>query len=228
MPALTGFNDMGTTAVACTQLRASYPIPHDPTAIVYSQDFIVPFANYVAPTISATNADVATAYLIGDSELTDLGAGVARYTRQWATIPANRNEWGTKDYEFIGYIVDGGAQPPFENYWNVPPEGGRDPHVQRVKQRLYHEYFLCKTGHTYVTPDLIPVVPAQEYYLDDNVNAKRKYLLPVGIFVSDTVPTTEDYLDMVDDEDEIVSEDSDIQRVYGEIYVRITPYIVAI
>lgn len=142
MAALTGFLDIGTTAIAATMPRASYPFPQDPTAIIYSVDYTVPFDNYVAPVIGTAHATLTTAYLIGDSELQDLGGGICRYTRQWATIPANRNEWSTKDYEFIGYITSTSAQPPFSQYWDQPPDGGRDPDVRRVKLRLYHEYFL--------------------------------------------------------------------------------------
>ena len=225
---MSAFRIDGTfsTASAIGPLVLSFPFgDRDTTAIIYTQRFMVYRANYAAPTLSSANGTYATAYCVGDTNFEGLGAGIICYDRQWATIPANRNEWNTKDYEFIGLITATGPQPPFDQYWELDPEGGRDPDVQRVNQRLYHEYFLCVAGQTYETPGAIPVIQAQQYILESNPNAKRRYLLPAGIYSSDTDPTTEAYLAMVGDE--IVSEDSDLQRYLGEIYVRITPYVVA-
>ncbi len=225
MPELTIFNDIGTTPVAATQPRPSYPIPSDPTAIIYSQDFTVPFTNYAAPTISSAHPDIATAFCIGDSELQDLGGGIARYTRQWATIPANRNEWGTFAFTFPG--LKGTAEPPYNQYWNVDVGGGRDPRTESVKSRIYHEYFLCAAGQTYTSPDEIPTIEPFRVKLASNPDAVMPYALPSGVYLEDTTPTKEEYEASIAAEDELVAESSKPERWQGEIYVRMTHYVKA-
>lgn len=225
MSALTQFTDISTSAVAATQLAASYPIAGDVTAVIYSQDYTVPFANYVAPTLSSANADVATAYCIGDSELEDIGAGIARYTRQWATIPANRNEWGSFAYQFPGLL--GSSNPPYSQYWTADIGGGRDPVTLPAKSRIYHEYFLCAAGQTYTTPGDIPAIEKTRFSLASNLEATIVYLLPASVYWSDSVPTKEAYQAMIAAEDELVAEDSFLERYAGEIYVRRTRYVIA-
>lgn len=214
-----------TTASAVGQARISYPIPQDSTAKIYSQDFMVFFANYAAPVIGSAHGVFTTAYCIGDSELEDLGAGVARYTRQWATIPAARDEYGSFAYTFPGLL--GAAPPPYSQFWFADLDGGRDPRSETVVSRMHHEFFLCVTGQTYETPDEIPIIGAQEYTLVGNTNARFEYLLPNGIFYDNTTPTKEAYETMITNGTELVAEDSVIQRLYGHIYERMTRYVKA-
>ncbi len=224
-----------TTASACGAARTSYPLGGaDLTAKVISQDFMIAFASYAAPTISGTHGTFTTAYLIGDSDLQDLGGGIARFTRQWATIPANRSEWGTFGYQFPG-LLDDTATPPYNQYW-IYGGTGRDPRTEPAKSRLYHEYFLCKSGQTYTSPSAIPVIDATKYTLDSNGEAVIAYLLPNGVFGDDSDPTKEEYIAVAAGGSglgtgaaagEVVAERSTIERYMGEIYVRMTRYVLA-
>lgn len=214
-----------STAVATGKPRISYPIAGDTTAQIISQDFMVAFASYAAPTLSSVHPTIATAYCIGDGDLQDHGGGICSYTRQWATIPAARNEWGTFAYRFPGLY--GNANPPYSQYWVADTGGGRDPQTLPAHSRIAYEYFLCAAGQTYTSPGDIPVIEAQVWGIASNPNARVDYLLPAGVYWSDSTPTKEDYQDMITNGDEIVAEDSILERWQGEIYVRITRYVTA-
>ena len=232
---MSAFKVDGTfsTAAAAGAARTSYPIPGDLTAKVISQDYMQTFADYTAPTISTAHGTFSTAYLVGDSELQDIGGGIARFTREWATIPAVRNEWGTWGYQFPGYYSVSAGPTPYSQYFYVNGNA-RDPFTLTAKSRMYHEYFLCKAGQTYATPDLIPVIDAQVWSMVTNTNARILYLIPTGTFGTDSNPTLEAYLALVAGGagfgtgaavGEFVAEASTVDRYMGEIYVRITRYV---
>lgn len=210
-----------TTAESCGPLTPSKPFgDRDPAATIYTQRFVVLAANYVAPTIGAAHGTIATAYCVGDANFEALPQGLLEYDRQWATVPANRNEWGTFPADFPGLLGD--LNPPYNQYWITDPDGGRDPIVAEVvRSRLYHEYF--KTD----TPDTIAVIPRFKLILNSS-GAAVTFALPAGVYPSDTTPTKEDYEAMISAEDEIVAEDSTLERWLGNIYVRVTRYVVAI
>lgn len=216
-----------TTASAIGQLARSYPLgDRDPTAILYSQPFMVFTANYAAPVLGSTNGTYATAYCIGDVNFEPLGQGLVTYTRQWATVPASRNEFGSFAFQFPGLY--GTLAPPYNAYWDGDIGDGRDPVAKTVVSRLRHEFYLCTTGQTYETPQEIPVLKAFAVSLVGNADAVMPYCLPAGIFGSDTVPTKEDYQADIAAATELVAEDSTIERYLGLIYSRITRYVKAV
>lgn len=215
-----------TSASAVGQARTSYPIDGDTTAKIIAQDFMVLFANYAAPTLGSAHGTFTTAYCIGDSELQDLGAGLARYTRQWATVPATRDEFGSFVFTFPGLL--GSSSPPYSQYWVADIGGGRDPRTETVNSRIANEYFLCIAGQTYETAGEIPILEGFRVKLSSNDDAVMPYALPAGVYWSDTVPTKEDYESSIAAGDEIVAEDSAVDRYAGPIFVRTTRYVKAI
>lgn len=216
-----------TSESACGAARTSYPIEGDFTAKVIAQDFMVAFASYSAPTISTAHATFTTAYLIGDSELVDLGGGIARFTRTWATVPADRDEFGTYAFQFPGLL--GTAPPPYDAYW-VATDDGRDPRTEQAKSRIAYHYQLG-------TPGTITIIPAQVWTLDSNPEARILYLLAAGTYWSDSNPTKEEYLALVAggtglgtgaNAGEFVAEASNVERYMGDIWVRTTRYVTAV
>jgi len=160
------------------------------------------------------------AYLVEETPLQDLGGGVARWTRRYAQIPATRIEYESFAYQFIGYMGTWGI--------NVPPDQivtHRDRFTKTVVSRLKHEYFLCATGQTYETPDLIPIIPAQAYKF---LGIVVDYLWDVvSLFTVATEPSRTEYEAWVAAGAEIVAEDSRVSRWLGNIYERVTRYVVA-
>lgn len=102
-----------TSPVAVSGIRAEHPIPEDQTATIYSQDFIVERASYTALAFSDTNATYTSAYYIGDTSFEDMGDGVWKFTRSWATVPADRTEYGDAAFRYPGYDVTGTSREPF-------------------------------------------------------------------------------------------------------------------
>ncbi|HOP99105.1 MAG TPA: hypothetical protein PLK78_16935 [Verrucomicrobiota bacterium] len=210
-----------TVATACSAARKSFPFPGDNTSFIVEQDFMQFFANFTPLALSTPHPTFTDAYLVEETPLQDLGGGVARWTRRYAQIPATRNEYEAFAYQFVGYIgITWGI--------NVPTFPGRHRFTKTVVSRLKHEYFLCATGQTYETPDLIPIIPAQAYKFNDLV---VDYLWdssgPHAVAVAPSEPSRAEYEAWVAAGAEIVAEDSRISRWLGNIYERVTRYVVA-
>lgn len=214
-----------TVASATGVSRISFPIDGDITAQIIEQDYIQLAANFAPLALSTPHPDIATAYLVGESPLEDLGGGVVRWTRTFATIPANRSDYESFTYRFPGILGD--YNPPYNQYWVTDPGDGRDPRTDTVTSRMAYEYFLCEVGQTYETADDIPIIEAQEYTLVGNNNAVINYLLAEGVYPDDSTPTKEDYLAAIAAETEIVAEDSAVSRYRGNIFQRVTRYVKA-
>ncbi|MGC3961332.1 MAG: hypothetical protein QM813_26415 [Verrucomicrobiota bacterium] len=214
-----------TTASPTGVARVSFPIDGDTSARIIEQDYIQLASSFAALALNTPHPTIATAFLVGESPLEDLGAGVVQWTRRFATVPANRDEFESFSYRFPGLL--GASNPPYNQYWVTEPGDGRDPRVDTVSSRLAHEYFLVGAGQTYTTPSEIPVIESQQYTLVGNDNVSINYLLAAGVYPDDSTPTKEDYLTMIASEDELVAEDSRISRWLGNIFVRITRYVKA-
>ena len=215
-----------TSASAVGAARKSFPFDGDNTSFIVEQDFMVALASFTPLALDTAHPTYTDAYLVKESPLEDLGGGIVRWTRTYAQIPASRSDYGTFAYQFIGFL--GTGTPPYSQY-DVQVGDQRDPILKKVQSRILSEYFLCATGQTYETPDLIPVIPAQKYTFDGAPNNPITYLVDPSInpAATETDPNLPDYLSMIDDGDEIVAEDSDIERWMGNIYVRTTRYVKA-
>lgn len=223
-----------TTATLHGAFRRSFPIAGDTTAQIIEQDFQIAYGSFAALALSTAHPTVATAYLVGESPQQDLGGGIVQWTRTYATIPANRDEFSTFSYKLPG--IWGTANPPYNQYWVSENGNGRDPLVDSIPSRIRHEYFLCEAGQTYTTPTAIPILPGMEISLTTNDQARMEYLLPAGVFVADTVPTREAWEALIAggagmgtgaNNGEFIAEDSTVERYMGNIYVRSTRYCMA-
>lgn len=225
---MSAFRTDGTfsSASACGAARKSFPFDGDNTSFIVEQDFMIAFASFSPLALSTAHPTFTSAYLVKESPLEDLGGGIAKWTRTYAQIPATRNEWATHTYTFPGFY--GSRVPPYSQYFDITGDE-RDPFTTVATSRLYHEYFLCASGQTYTTPANIPVVTRQLFTLDGRPTQPTDYLVDhtANPALTETDPSLPDYLDMIDNGDEIVAEDSTLQRWMGDIYVRITRYIVA-
>lgn len=205
-----------TVATACSAARKSFPIPGDNTSFIVEQDFMQFFANFTPLALNTAHPTFTNAYLVEETPLQDLGGGVARWTRRYATIPATRDEYETFAYHFIGFYGVWGI--------NVTTVTGRDRFTKTVVSRLKHEYFLCATGQTYETPDLIPIIPAQAYEFN---GIATDYLGDSPPFSVASDPSRTEYEAWIAAGTEIVAEDSRVSRWLGNIYERVTRYVVA-
>lgn len=213
--------------------RKSFPIPGDNISCIVEQEFMMAFSSFAPIALNTPHATFATAYLVAESPLQDLGGGIARWTRTYAQVPSARDE--PEDYSTYFPGLLGTLTPPYNQYW-IESDSGRDPRVEPAQSRLHYEYFLCGTGLTYETWEEIPIIPAQVFTLVGNDQAKIDYLLPEGVYWSDSVPSKEEWVALVAggggmgegaNAGEFIAEKSRIERYLGNIWCRITRYVKA-
>jgi len=224
-----------TTAALHGNFRRSFPIPRDPTAQLIEQDFQILAGSFAPLALDTAHPTVTTAYLVEEGPQSDIDGGMVQWTRRYATVPADRDDYETFGYTFPG-LYDVSAAPPYNQYWVAEVDGGRDPFPDKVNSRLHHEYFLCKADETYETPDEIPIIQGLEFTLTTNANVRQQYLLPEGVFGADSVPSREEWEALIAGSTgigtgaaagEFVAEDSDIVPYMGNIWCRITRYVKA-
>lgn len=155
------------------------PFDGDNTFYVIEQDYVISQASFAATTLN-TVADstqvcpggttFGSFKLQKESQPAPVNCGdIVLWTRTYVSTPNSRNEASTTNYKFIGYAGDttllkvnsGGV---LQNYSGATYVQGRRPFTQTVPLTIVKDYFLCGSGGTYATPDLIPVNLAQKYY----------------------------------------------------------------
>lgn len=214
-----------TTAALHGTYRRSFPIVGDNTAQIIEQDFQIAYGSFAALALNTAHASIATAYLVEEGPLNDLGDGTMQWTRRYATVPATRSDYESFSYRFPGYL--GTLNPPYNQYYGDDPEG-RDPLVLTVSSRVEYKYALCAAGQTYTTPAAFYAaqgVAAQVYTINTNDEARVDYLFDGSPSASD--PTLTAYQALVAAGTEIVAEDSVLSRYMGNIYQIATRYVVA-
>jgi hypothetical protein len=102
---------------------------------------------------------------------------------------------------------------------------GRDSKTKNVPVRIQSDSFLIGPDQTYTTFAAIPVNHAQRFYYGSNPNLDVTLLADSPPFTEASTPSRSDYEDMIDDEEEIVAEDSVVDRWMGNIYIRETRYV---
>jgi hypothetical protein len=98
-----------TTDTQCGDYVPEYALgAAEPTALIIRAPFMETRADYIRP---AANSNItyggSTAYFIDDLSFQDLRAGVAQWTREWATIPASWSEPEEYAFTYPAYIGSG-------------------------------------------------------------------------------------------------------------------------
>lgn len=128
-----------TTIQPCSLPVLSAPIPGVNTKYVLTQDFMCALSSFAAASIGAAHPsagltpDYSAYKLMSEGELRDMGAGMVRWTRTYAKVPAEHIEPEEYGYSFIGYTqsVGGGA------YQTTPRRN------LKVRARCYYDYFIA-------------------------------------------------------------------------------------
>jgi hypothetical protein len=191
-----------TTWQASGPLSIEYSEQGETGTFIVSQKYVGLVANYTAPNITGeVHSTYNTAYCVGDSGFSILGAGVAEVTRSFVNV-ANTNTYADYAYQFPGVL----------NY--------RDPFTRTVRARIQIDYFFN------AVPD---VVSKTRFYLTSYDYADVLYLNDGGAGVEATTPSATDYTaNYIDNANvELVAADSTITRYRGNIWRRETVYIPA-
>jgi hypothetical protein len=159
------------------------------------------------------------AYLIAISPHEDMGQGVVKWTETFCKKPADRNEYESYAYNFIGYYGVWGI--------GITAVTGRPRFTQSVTSRLAHKYYIPGIDGGIATPADIPIIAAQAYIYGATTN-NVDFLADSPPFTAATSPTRTAYEALVTAGTEIVAEASIIRRWQGGIYERVTRYVKAL
>ncbi len=205
----------------------------------YNTDWALGWIGYFPTGYPA--AALGNAVLVKEGELVDMGAGISRIKRKWATIPPTRCEIEQYAATFPGLDSTGGIT--------------RQSFTQNVASRLQYDYFIVDFLDILSTPTVgaggnridssthnFPsglVIPAQQYF--DSTTVVTSGGIYVGNLVIDlndstpTLPTATQYIAYATGTGtsnglpaEIVAEASTLTRWMGNIWERRTRFVAAI
>lgn len=139
-----------TTAAPVAGFVPEFPFGESrPDALLITQRFWQTRADYLRPASNAQNCSAyPTARFCEDLNFRDLGHGLVEWTRLWATLPAERQEYETYAFRYPGIFDQ------------------RDPFSVTQISTLTYNYYLIGPGGSHATPDLIPN-PGVFYYIQD-------------------------------------------------------------
>ena len=190
--------------------RRSFPFERDTTAYIIEQDYIILLANFARLALSTPHPIDTNVFLVQETDLQNLGAGLVQWTRRYATVPATRNEYESFLYTFVEITAATGGV------------GTRGAFTKKVNSRVEYAYFRVGTI-AYPTVGDIPTVSGFQPQLSiwgSPIDVEFLNLL--------TDPTSDEYLADVAAEAELAVEDSDVHPWLGNIYERVTRYVTAI
>jgi hypothetical protein len=166
---------VNTITDSADRFRVASPItvprftaPFDGTQAYYllEQDYFIDAKLFAPLRLNTPHPVYKTYLLVKESATTLAGLGCVKWTRTYAQVPATRNDPSTISYQFIGY--QGFLSSIFAVITNIP---GRKRFAKTVTSRVQYDYFLVDSqtgvlaGPTYDTPQHIPTIQAQAYYM---------------------------------------------------------------
>lgn len=207
------------TATLCGPEIYSAPIPGVSTNYILSQEFCQKFTSFTRTAIGTAHPTATGFYLVEESTPEKVGGSLCKWTRVYAKAPDQHNEYGTTNYNFIGFYGLWGV--------NITAITGRDRFTKTVTARIQHDYFRTGSG-PYTTAADIPLLTAQKYYYGTNENLPADYLADAPPFTDASNPSRTAYEALVAAESELVAQDSSLERWMGLFFVRKTLYVVAL
>lgn len=237
-PAYTD-NSMATPR-RCSLPVYSSPIPGVSTEYLLDEEWMCLRTGFTPLAMDTAHSEDSSFYLVGESERKDMGCGVVRWTRSYAKIPSNWTDYESFTYSFIGLAPNGWPEPGWAPYQ------GRYRFTRVVSSQLLHEYFLCATGQTYTTPGAVPINEEQKFVLNYGSYSGGNYFSDFLVAAANTyptLPTTETYATWVSNATaygwsagatpsgtnpgKMVAEASKLSRWRGNIWERVTRYVLA-
>lgn len=210
--------------------RFSYPIDGVTSAIVAEADYVVQASQYTVPTLGDSvsinikegTATSKTFYLVGEGPQSDLGGGMVRWTRKWATKPSSHDEYESYSYNFIGFYGAWGV--------NVTTVSGRDRFTRTVNSRIDNDYYLIHASGDYATEAaMVAAVSVEEQkYVINGTDYEIDYLGDNPPFATASDPTRTAYDGWISAGTEVVAAPSEFERWMGPIWRRKVRYVVAL
>ena len=233
-------------AAKCGTLRRFFPIPQiSDLCYAFKQDYEQNRASFAALALNTVSPDDATAFLQNESDLQDQDGEVVKWTRSYYQVPPSWDDWDNIAYTFPqtpGYIVlPSGVSNPV----------GRNPFtpIDGAKCRIRRDYFMVGAGQTYANEGAIPEIAVQTYVgqLNPTFFLEPPQVVPAANLVVGTllylatVPSKETYFGWVANAKALGwasgrAGTADVnpgqivisckpERLVGNIWARVTPYI---
>jgi hypothetical protein len=207
-----------------TQLVFSEPFPGVNIAYVLTQEFMQNRSEWMPLPLNTPHPAYTEFLLVEESPLQDTGiAGVVKWTRTYAKVPASYDEpGGNYTYNFIGFVGSFGI--------NVTTVSGRERFAKNVPVKVVRDFFLVDAagnpgGPVYDMWQNIPVNEAQRYSFTSAPELDVDYIADSPPLAEATLPSRTEYEALIGTY--IAAETSRLARWMGQIYVRETLYIKA-
>lgn len=85
----------------------SYPFRQDLTAVIFGEEYVQRPDHFVPLALSSPHPEHSDAYLISETNPRSIGhSGLVKWTRSYATVPADRTEFATTNFSFPAYKTD--------------------------------------------------------------------------------------------------------------------------
>ena len=189
-----GLDDFTTPLQVTSDPRKAFPFRQDLTAILYMEDY-VQRADFFEPlALDTQHPDILDAYLVDETNPTVRNDGLFRWTRTYATVPADRTEYERGSFNFPAYKV---ASATILNT--------RDNFTQSVVSKVTYSYLLTTDPGTDLT------VTDRFQPLDDSSNV-------CNFVASDTTPTLVTYQGYVSGGTYVQSRETEVSRWKGNIW----------
>jgi hypothetical protein len=192
-------------------------------AIIIEQDFMVQAAVYTPMLLNtAYNPawslgwngpdDLSTCFLINEGRVEPIVSGIVKVRRTFANLPPSRNRYESFTFQFPGYTTNGGTS--------------RQSFSMTVNSRLQSDFFLLSNFNN-ALPPIIPQFLVFEFE-DGNVIIDPPALADPNMATSSfgTTPPLASYVLAIGNQ-EIVAETSHLNKWRGNIYERVTRFVVA-
>ncbi|MBS33967.1 MAG: hypothetical protein CMO68_06120 [Verrucomicrobiales bacterium] len=179
--------------------RVIYPIYQNTSAIIYERDMVQNEANWTPLALDTADATHSSAFLVEETTPQQIGGGLVRWTRRFATVPNNWHDYEERVFTFPGYYND-----PYESNF-------RCPLTKNVTWRILHEY--TKTTDPYADFD----VSEQKFQVEDSDGCVLDY-----VDDSTTTPSYTTYTGYVSAGTMIDVAHQTLERYAGNIWVRRT------
>lgn len=202
----------------------SQAFEQDPTSLIRTSTWRQLTEDLTPLTLGADHPTESDFYLTGEFGHRPLPGQITEWQREYAKVPAGRDEWETFAYQFIG----------LSGVWGATTEPtGRNRFTRVVPCKVSYAYFIvtgdpADTGPTaYETVADIPLITEQEYYFG-TADYPTNWLADYPTWTSSSTPSKSTYLGWVTAGTYICCEGSDLRRWRGPIFERVTKYVKAL
>jgi len=199
-----GGGDFASPIRLTVTARKSYPFRQDLTAILYAIDYVQRAEYFIPAPLDLTCPDDPDAFLVAESNPRTRRDGLARWTRTFSTVPANRTEYAGGSFAFPAYKTDSDSTAFLRNTF-----------TQGVVAKVVYSYVRT------TDPGADLTITGRFQPVDDADNV-------CNFVASDSTPTRSTYAGYVSAETYIQSQETAVARWRGNIWQETNRSVVAL